>query len=641
MPEVIGKGVIEVDGDTSGFDRAMDKAGGKASSAAKKTTKEVEKHWDDAIGAIEETAKAGLEEIGGDVAGLGSALIDVTKAFGAMGAVAGGLAAAGGGFALLAAGMQATVDQAREVRDEMLEAGEAAEIPPEALASLNAYDAAAEGLADTVDDLTLRLGAALAPTLTRTTTAFDVLLERGQDVRGLLEESGDQGKQYADQLGYLSDKATNALAPLLELGGALSGISAAFAVADRANAIVDSIAASKAAAESTLEYAEAMTLLGLAVTDEEADEQHRARLVRESQEAEKQRLKDLAEAQRAAREAEAAARKQAVEDAQAEKAALDDMLATAKQVSAQAKLDEERRDTEALNAWNRAWLDTEAALAGVNREMADLGPATDRAMDKMTDAVDEGLDKAKELEQSWKNVRDQVLGLAQDTLGQLTDMWVAGGEEQANAAANRVDEVQAEEERLNAELASLQEQRNAATNIGERQQLDREIANTKALIAIRQEQEQAAKDAALDAWKTNQEMQAASVGINAAAAFGLTLATTPGFPFNLIAAGVAAGAVLSAAIPIFTASPPEFPTGLSPDHHLVGVQHGEPILSRRANAELERQLGPDAADRLNRGQPLSGGGVTNVYLGRKLIGVAVAATATRPVDPRLGKGRRR
>jgi hypothetical protein len=50
--------------------------------------------------------------------------------------------------------------------------------------------------------------------------------------------------------------------------------------------------------------------------------------------------------------------------------------------------------------------------------------------------------------------------------------------------------------------------------------------------------------------------------------------------------------------------------GLALDERLVVVQTGEGILSRRAMARLEARYGPGAFERLNRGEPVAGGGIT-------------------------------
>jgi hypothetical protein len=96
------------------------------------------------------------------------------------------------------------------------------------------------------------------------------------------------------------------------------------------------------------------------------------------------------------------------------------------------------------------------------------------------------------------------------------------------------------------------------------------------------------------------EIAALQTGANVVNA--LTAAFVP-FPAALVAGAAATSIMLAGSVASIAAQPPpEFPTGMSPDHIPVGIRPDEGIASPRAM----RQLGSDGLDALNEGRGLGG-----------------------------------
>ena len=114
--------------------------------------------------------------------------------------------------------------------------------------------------------------------------------------------------------------------------------------------------------------------------------------------------------------------------------------------------------------------------------------------------------------------------------------------------------------------------------------IDTQLAADIAAAETLKEEEQ---KAALATFEAQQALQTTLAVMDAARA---AVALIPAFVFlgpgAPIGAAVAAGAALATQLAIIESqSPPQFPTGLDPDHRLVGIQPGEGIGSRRAMAD--------------------------------------------------------
>lgn len=111
------------------------------------------------------------------------------------------------------------------------------------------------------------------------------------------------------------------------------------------------------------------------------------------------------------------------------------------------------------------------------------------------------------------------------------------------------------------------------------------VAGFERRVAAGEELTEEEKKQAATAYAIAQQLAFAQVMISAAitgAGVAANLAAAMG-PFALVAGAAAAAGVLATGITaIATAPAPEFPMGLSQDHHLVGIQGGEGIASRRA-----------------------------------------------------------
>lgn len=672
--EIIGQGDIAIGANTAEFDKAMQEIPRKAGRAQEEAGKKTESAWAKAAKSIQrsslvsemETIAAIGIQAGGTVSQVASVVTSLirpvaiaTQVLGPMGLAIGGAGLAATGTALA---LRSLASSAVELGGEAGEAGERLQrlglLAAEDRRWLEDLAAATDAVAVANDRATIAMARAI-PQVTLLTEAYTGLRAGTADawraVGDFEDGLGDSMREVQRSIpivGGFLEKMTELAGPGGGNVGVIPGVNLALKIlAERGREASDELeqARRSAAALASPDYGPSPDLNPReAFVGPSPDDADPLGLLKEREAAAKAAADAAREAARAHEEAERAATRAAE---QGERAAEQGARAWKRyQGDLDSAIDgsedmiealREMEGTVNLYLWEEGWrgieLQMNATTAGVDAQRA----ALEELKRAWEDATAKAEQEAEDTKERLKDLGVDALSFAETTANSLVEVWQRSTQEQLDAATRKVDDIQSEEARLNGELESLQQQRAEATTVADQMAIDSQIEATQAELDNLRQREEGAKKAALGAWKANQRSQAAAIPINAAAAFGITLATTPGFPFNLIAAGIASAAVFSAGIPILTQSPPEFPTGLSPDHHLVGVQHGEPILSRRANAELEARLGPDAADRLNRGQPLGGGGVTHVYLGRKLIGVAVAATATRPVDPRLGKGRRR
>jgi len=145
-------------------------------------------------------------------------------------------------------------------------------------------------------------------------------------------------------------------------------------------------------------------------------------------------------------------------------------------------------------------------------------------------------------------------------------------------------------------------------------------------IKTAKRREEADVKAARKSWRTLKALQLSQVALNAAAAFGMTMATAavpP--PFNFALAGTSSAAVLAQGAAIAAERPPKFHVGgrtgerpgSGPDEVQTTQLTGERVLSRRQTDQLDRIGGPAALDAMTKGggQPQQ----INIYLDSQLI----------------------
>lgn len=317
--------------------------------------------------------------------------------------------------------------------------------------------------------------------------------------------------------------------------------------------------------------------------------------------------------------AAAADAKVALAQARAEAEALANVLAH----SAESEAEDTRRANELLTENQAARREYDAAVAEGARLRAEAADAAETAEEAAHSAT---VDRIKDIYAITKTVADAVV-----------QVWITTAERRADAAAQAATEAIREEERLQAELDRLTEERAATDDLARQAELDGQMATTNAKLEDAKEFAEVQKEEALEQFRRSQKVQYAAALINALAAASLAFATIP-WPASIVAAAAAAAQAGATAIAIKAQPEPEFPggtAGFSPDHFGVGVQRGEAILPRRAVG----LVGEDAVRRQVRGEAPPAGDV-HVWIGRRELRAAGRALQAPVRGARYGKAGR-
>ena len=605
--------------------KAAERAAAANATAASKFGAAAKSLQQSSIISEAETISALFIQMGGNVSRVASVFTSlirpvatVTTAFGPMGIA---IAAIGVAAAAVPLGVSKLVAAAIEAQGR-LEALNVT-IDKGANQDLKAYQRATTELGIATDKLTASIGSQLAPVLTTLTQA----------VTGALQEFN---RIYA---------ATESWRNNLETGLRVAVAAVSLGLSELTLAGLD-WAASTAEAE-----VRTSTLISSMWDLAQAAEAARMEMEAKQDETEGARQEAMAaKAAAEARKAEAEAARKAADARREDAENVKDILATLAQVlradeikaeNAQKAADEAQKEWEYRNRIN-------AVISGLNLMQEELNAKTEayvgswREARNVIDGIfgDEGMQNALRFTNAIADTTNSILGDLQTLAGYQIDALREKDQERVERAREHNAEVRRDAEaevRRQLELGVITD-RLAQEKL--QQIADQEAANNQAA----EERDTAAKQEAKKLFERQKAYQIAQATIHAATS---AIALIPALSFLAFGAPIAAaglaGAALATQIAVINGQqPPEFPTGLSPDHHAVAIQAGEPVLSRRANAQLDRVLGPDASERLNAGQSVAaGGGTTNIYLGRKLLASVVESSMGRQIDRRTGKRRRR
>lgn len=392
----------------SALSREYAKAEKAAEKAAANAKREIANARKEAEKSAEKLGKALAEQFGGPIAKLADLSTGTAGAVGAIGA-AGFAAVAGVGA--LAAGAKRLADSAVEARDRLLALGLDAEIPPEAAASLAAYESASRDLQVQLDLLTVTIGSDVAGALT------DVALVAADAVSAFLRLS-EYGRDVDTVFGQITERAQL----FARVGTAIGslGISEAFlAIAGSAREEAD---AHREAAEAASNQTEMLVALGMVSEDTQVDLEHEARLRREATEAAKMQ----AEAARRAAEAERAAAAERAELLRENQAIVDELDAQA----------EERRAAElaATKAHQNALMAAE--LARWQSYAAEAEIATDAAIAAIQEQIDESVAAFEAQKAAESAAAENALQLIDTVLGARIAALERGNKEDRRQARN-------------------------------------------------------------------------------------------------------------------------------------------------------------------------------------------------------------
>lgn len=553
--------------------KETERAAKKAAKAAEKAAKEAAKAWQDQVGGLEETTKKLLEQVGGTVGALGNLAVEGTKALGKMvgltdeaalafGAVGIGAAVAAitvGGFAL---GLLSVANAAVEAK-KRLDAQNVA-VNSQQAEAIDAYAAASGNLAQELDQAGIAAGSGIAEDLGAVKRALaeglEFLRPYTENVIGLTD-----AMRLIPVVGTLVSGATEAmLEPFKETNRQQ------VALTESSNDYVKILEGEgKAIQENGVRLkAEIATQTALIALLDDITENRRRNNEERAIEL------TLSRAAAAAFQAESAQRGRELEFFEAQHNAEEERLA-----------DISERRAQESSASASATSEREAYLAyyksSQEAQRAEDEETTDKFKAGVEAAVSSGLSLLSEYAAA-------IGGLQQAML----DDAVTYASRQVRATQRQYDkEIAAAEEKFNSdgELTSA-----------EQDMLD-ELAQRKksAVEAERQQQ----RGAVMEAFRGSQQWARAQVVLQGAALIASLAAQLAGVlgPGAIPAAVALGGPLIATQLALVNRQKaPEFPMGRSPDHPMTAaLQRDEAVLSRRG---VERAGGPDAIDRLNRGE---------------------------------------
>ena len=630
----------------------------EAEKQSSKAAAQMARDFDKGLGSIKASAEKLSSMIGGPVGQVADIALDLgEKMTGTAGAIGGAGAAAGGAaVAVLAVGaaMKGLADASVDALKRLEETGDAATLPNEARASVQAYQAATQDLSVAMDRLTVLMGAGITPALS---TMTGVVTEAINTFAYLATEAGRAGSSiHALREAAETMVRINLAVSTLLISEAMIALSGS---ADQAAASLEDVAAAQAvldehmsAAESVIEIQERAMLAMTGATDAQIRmseelgkvdqvtaryiatldrtipaEDALARAAENSAEVYKELVIRKREAERAA-EAESKAQRKVAD------------TTTAAAESAREAEDQARRLAEAV-----ADLSDQSAALTVNMGTAAMVidttgaelPAVTTQWQRASQAVQEFAESANAITQSAGFTASfgalQSLGELQSVLHEQS---VAELQDRIDRRREEITEFRdGELERIDALVRSgAISGKEAATR---RQEVYAEAQARREAMRQRTADE---REAALRSFRAGQALAVSSAIIDAAAA---ALALIPAFlflgPLAPVGAATASGLALATQLAVIRQQkPPEFPMGRLPtssDHtQLAALQPSEAVLTQRGVATLG---GPATVQAANDGRGMMGGRMYLQLDRRTLAEVVIETGRTATVDPRRGK----
>jgi hypothetical protein len=414
--------LLEVDGTTTRYERALAKIPGYTDASAKKAaeawrrshytkiakdiagldklnqdaTANMAKSWSDVGKKIAELA-------GGPFSKLGQVVFDLAPKASAAGSALTGMAVAGAGVGAVAVGMAAVAGIVKTLADEavraeanLIKAGEAAEIPAESRASLKEYRDATKDFATEIDFLKVEVGATVSGPLTDLTEILANVSKWLRIGKGDLEE---------EQVATAAWGA--AMATVNPIGVAFLAMIDGQAKGTRALTTE-----TKKLTESQLDYMQSQ-----AEIDDEARRNNAGRAVKQIAEAKKaaeaQALADIALAERKGEQLER------IYETSARKQAAIDLKLAQERAEFLNEQREEEADWQAQLAENR--LDTEQANADLRVAIAEDEATRKRAAEASwaAAAADLQRERVEAAEQAAEQMREAEMMLARSTVDGL------------------------------------------------------------------------------------------------------------------------------------------------------------------------------------------------------------------------------
>lgn len=565
---------------------------GKATAAAKRAATDSEKAWSKAGQGI----KGALSQVGGAAGQLGGIVFEVGEKLTTAGAGLGALGAIGAGavVGIAAAGVAARglADAALLARDRLEEQGVSI---GESGAALDRYESSSSALRTEMDQLTVALGSVAADGLSEVAFATIGLIDG-------FERLAEKASPIADTMQAISD-ATFWINPVrVEMylaGEAMSffaGKGEEVAAVTRDNA--------KAANEWAAAENDALVALGMlddAVPPVTRGIRDNAAALREAEDAAADLVNGLGDVRQLEAEA-AAARARATEATEAQAAATRDLAEAERE--RMAELAELGDFSEMIEALDSQVADFRSSLvAGVTEAAA--------AISSTFGGITSGL----------LTLRQREL----DTIIATGQAQVANAEQEAELRAAASSQLVADQLASGAISEAEADRRQAA--------IDAELSAELSAASRLADNE---RDMALQSFRATQSMQRAEAIMEAASA---ALTMIPAFawmgPGAPIGAAAAAGAALATQLAVISSTPPpQFPTGLDPDHRrVVAIQDREAIASRRAMGNpAVREALTEGNRGVRTGKGSAGEGGTRV-----LVGLDARTGRLRVTTERIGK----
>lgn len=578
----------------------------KAEDASAKSAKKAAAEWEKSLGSIKGGAEKLASIVGGPVADLSDIVFDLGEKVGGAGSALGAAGLAAGGtaiaFAAVAYGSKAIADAAVEAAARLDEQGRAAEISPEARASLALYEAGSADLRGELDLLIVQLGSGAADALGTVAVATGDAIE---SFRGLASALSDTTTTVGD-LYAGSQLVARVWTGIVSLGASevmRSWASETHDAAEEHRDLAEQLRATKTAADDL-----AAALEREAAADEAAGREE----LRRQQEA----------AAKAAR-AQADAERELVD-------AWREFVSVSGDVA-----DDTERIVEAHAAASYAAAEQAVAEARLRAELAQIEPAARAAVAGVEDleaAFGDALRSGGVVVQAWGQALEEITGsravdATLGAIGQVTDALGRANEERlAAVTAERDQQREAIDARRDADLEAVDRLEERGRLTADQAEAERAAIQERAGArrAENQREAEAERAALLRGWRRTRAAQIAAAGVDA---FRAGVSLIPAFAYAgaaapALAAGVAAAGLAAAVAGIQSIDPPEFPMGRLPsaDHTIdARIRPDEAI----ANPRGTQSIGVETIERANRGQAL---GPTIVQL----------AIDGRVVDERVG-----
>lgn len=556
-------------------------AAAKKTSAAQAQAAKASGDWNAKLAGLQQVAS----QLPGPLAQIATTSLSASKGLGTLGVATGGLAGGVAAAGALALGLRAVSDAAVEAEQRLVAAGLGAEIPQASRDSVREYRESTVRLREELDQLTVGVGAAVSGPLT------DLA-----DIATNLNRYFREGSEDIEA----ADLATDAWGATMRLVNPI-GMQFVWMLEAQAEGTRTLVEETERLSTSQLDYMQSQAEL-----DDEARRSAAARadavIEQHRRQAEEEAREDIraAEAFARAQEERARAAVAASREAEAAQIAFNRSVLDASALFDQLAEEDQRRLKAANEAQHEQFLVAEA-MAASERETAALADELDRAtlaLAELPDIFDAAFGKM---------VREKILGTASMVSDAFGEIASAANQirQQEMVAVQEIGEEQVRLAQEEAEArAASQEQHIAdllAAGAISQAEADRRLkaidSELKASLDAADQLADDERDQLLKTFKATQNLQRTQAVMDAArAAVSMIPAFAwagPGAPF--LAADAAALALATQLAIINSQSPPTFPTGGfvgssgpmrgSPDHHVVGVQEGEGIASRRAMAD--------------------------------------------------------